>query len=132
MDKISAREYELTVLLHPDLESNLDASLAKVRKIIADNGGKIVTEDNWGKKKLAYPIRRESFAVYIYCTVELPPEANLKISNVFNITDEILRYLLVSVDQKAKKLAEKNAEDEAQADKEKTDGADDKDKEGDK
>lgn len=95
------REYELTVLLHPDIEADLDAPLAKIRKIITDNGGKILTEDNWGKKRLAYRIRREDFAVYVYWTVELPAEANLKISNLFNITDEVLRYLLASVDPKA-------------------------------
>ena len=48
-------EYELTVLIHPDLESNLDPALDKVRGLITNNGGEITKEDNWGKKKLAYP-----------------------------------------------------------------------------
>ena len=39
--RLLMREYELTVVLHPDLESNLDAVLTKVRKIVTDNGGKI-------------------------------------------------------------------------------------------
>ena len=52
-------EYELTVLIHPDLESTLDSALDKVRGLITSNGGEIVKEDNWGKKKLAYQIKRE-------------------------------------------------------------------------
>ena len=82
------KEYELTVLIHPDLEADLETPLKKVRDIITTAGGKIISEDNWGKKKLAYPINREDFAVYVYMDLELPAEAPLKISNTFNITDE--------------------------------------------
>lgn len=100
------KEYELTVLIHPDLEADLDAPLAKVRDIIKQHGGEITKEDNWGKKKLAYKINREDFAVYVYMDVKLPADAPLKISNTLNITDEVLRYLLVSVDEKGRKALE--------------------------
>lgn len=100
------KEYELTVLIHPDLEADLDAPLTKVRDIITNAGGKITREDNWGKKKLAYSIGKNDFAVYVYFDVELPADAPLKISNTFNITDEVLRYLLVTVDEKGRKALE--------------------------
>ena len=100
------KEYELTVLIHPDLEVDLDAPLAKIRDIITKAGGEIISEDNWGKKKLAYKINREDFAVYVYMDVKLPATAPLKISNTFNITDEVLRYLLVTVDEKGRKALE--------------------------
>lgn len=100
------KEYELTVLIHPDLEVDLDAPLAKVRDIIKNAGGEITREDNWGKKKLAYKINREDFAVYVYMDVKLPADAPLKISNTLNITDEVLRYLLVKVDEKGRKALE--------------------------
>ena len=107
------KEYELTILVHPDLEANLDTVLDKVRALVTDNGGEIIKEDNWGKKKLAYSIRREEFAVYVYFEVKLPAEALLKISNVLNITDEVLRYLLVKADEKARQaLAEQRQRDE--------------------
>lgn len=100
------KEYELTVLIHPDLEADLETPLAKVRTLVTDNGGKVVSEDNWGKKKLAYRINSEDFAVYVALDVELPAEAPLKISNTLNITDEVLRYLLVKVDAKGRALLE--------------------------
>ncbi len=101
------KDYELTVLIHPDLEVDIEAPLTKVRDIITAAGGKITSEDNWGKKKLAYRIKREDFAVYVYMEVALPSDAPLKISNTLNITDEVLRYLLVTVDEKGRKaLAE--------------------------
>ena len=110
------KEYELTVLIHPDLEADLETPLKKVRDIITTAGGKILSEDNWGKKKLAYPIAKGEFAVYVYMDVELPADAPLKISNIFNITDEVIRYLLVTVNEKARKaLAEQQEQAKTRA-----------------
>lgn len=100
------KEYELTVLIHPDLEADLETPLQKVRDIITTAGGEIIREDNWGKKKLMYKINREDFAIYVYMDVKLPADAPLKISNTFNITDEVLRYLLVTVDEKGRRAIE--------------------------
>lgn len=113
------KEYELTVLIHPDLETDLDAPLNVVRKLVTDNGGKIVSEEAWGKKRLAYKIKGQDFAVYQYMEVELPADAPLKISNVLNITDSVLRYLLVKVDEKGRALladAKKRAAERGESD----------------
>jgi small subunit ribosomal protein S6 len=106
------KEYELTVLIHPDLEVDLEAPLNKVKGIIKDAGGEIISEDNWGKKKLAYHLKKQDFAIYVYMDVKLPADAPLKISNTLNITDEVLRYLLVTVDEKGRQLL---AEDKKRA-----------------
>lgn len=103
------KEYELTVLIHPDLEADIEKPLAKVRDIIKTAGGEIVREDNWGKKKLAYKINREDFAVYVYFDVKLPAAAPLKISNTLNITEEVFRYLLVTADEKGRALLAEQA-----------------------
>jgi small subunit ribosomal protein S6 len=106
------KEYELTVLIHPDLEADLDTPLNKVRDLVKNSGGEVVKEDNWGKKKLAYKIEKQEFAVYVYMDVKLPADAPLKISNTLNITDEVIRYLLVKVDEKGRALL---AEDKKRA-----------------
>jgi len=100
------KEYELTVLIHPDLEVDLETPLNKVRELVKSAGGSITKEDVWGKKKLAYRIKREDFAVYVYFEVSLPADAPLKISNTLNITDDVLRYLLVTVDEKGRRALE--------------------------
>lgn len=111
------KDYELTVLFHPDLEMNLDPSLAKVKKIIEDAGGKITSEENDGKKRLAYPIKKQDFAIYYFIDLELPAEAPAKISSIFNISDEVIRYLLVRVDERKAKLAARKAASAAKQDK---------------
>lgn len=109
------KEYELTVLIHPDLEADIETPLKKVREIIKSAGGEITAEENWGKKKLTYRINREDFAVYVYFDITLPADAPLKISNTLNITDEVLRYLLVSVNEKGRKALEAAKADAASA-----------------
>lgn len=104
------KEYELSVLFHPDLEMNLDPALDKVRKLIETNGGTIVKEEPDGKKRLAYTIKGQEFAVYYFFTVQLPPDAPEKINSVMNITDEILRSQLVKVDPRKAKYAARRAD----------------------
>lgn len=116
------KEYELTVLIHPDLEADIEVPLKKVREILSSAGGEIIKEENWGKKKLAYQIKKEDFAVYVYMDVLLPADAPLKISNTLNITEEVLRYLLVTVDQKGRNaLAEQAKKDSERSEESRTD-----------
>lgn len=96
------REYELSVLLHPDLEIDLEKPLDKVRDIVTKNGGEITKEDNAGKRRLAYRIGKEDFAVFIFMEITLPAEVVQKVDSQLNITDEVLRHLLVAVDSKAR------------------------------
>ena len=117
------KQYELTFLVHPDLEMNLDTVVSKVKELVAANGGKVTKETNEGKKKLAYTIKGQDYAVYYYMELDLPAEAPAKISSTLNIVDEVLRYLLVTVDERKLKLEAKRAErraehaDEAQEEK---------------
>lgn len=104
------KDYELTVLIHPDLEMNLDPAIEKVKNLVESCGGKISKEENEGKKRLAYSISGQDFAVYYYFEVALPSEAPGKISSALNIADEVLRYLLVRVDERKTKLAARRAE----------------------
>ncbi|MGD8374036.1 MAG: 30S ribosomal protein S6 [Candidatus Woesebacteria bacterium] len=106
------RDYELIVVFHPDLEIDLEKPLTKVRSIITDNGGEITKEDNWGKRKLAYKIRKEEFGVYVYFDVKIPAQSVKKIQSVLNITDEVLRYLLTAVDPRAIAAAEEKRQRE--------------------
>lgn len=102
------KQYELTVLLNPDLEQNPDPVLAKIKQLITDNGGKINAETSEGKKHLAYTIQKQNFALYYYYELDLPAAAPAKISSVLNITEGALRYLLVSVDPRKQKLQAKS------------------------
>jgi small subunit ribosomal protein S6 len=99
-------QYEVAVLYHPDLEIDLEKATSRVEKIFADNGGKVTNTDNWGKRKLAYPIKKNESAVYVIYTVEFPAESVRKVESTLNITDEVIRFLITKPDLKAIAKAE--------------------------
>ncbi len=99
-------QYELAILFDPDLEVDLEKATSKVEKILTDNGAKVVDTDNWGKRKMAYQINKHDSAVYVIYTLEIPGEKVQKIESTLNITDEVLRFLIVRLDLKAMAKAE--------------------------
>lgn len=119
--------YEIAVLYHPDLEIDLEKASNKVEKIISDNSGKITKTDNWGKRKLAYPINKQDFAVYVFYTVDMPAEGVQKVEQTFNITDEIIRFLITKPDFKKMAKAEALKAEKAKKAAERGDSEDDND-----
>lgn len=118
-------QYEIAVLYHPDLEIDLEKATKKVEKIITDNGGKVINADNWGKRKLAYAIASQDYAVYVIYTIEVAGTSVAKIESTLNITDEVIRFLITRPDlkaiakaeadkaEKAKKAAERSEKDDS-------------------
>jgi len=122
------RQYELTVLIHPDLEMNLQPAFDKLENIIETAGGKITKEVNEGKKRLSYTIAKQDFAVYYYYELDLPAEKGVakKVTDKLDIADEFIRYLLVTVDENRLKMEAKRKAQKTEAKEEKdTEGDDD-------
>jgi small subunit ribosomal protein S6 len=126
--EFNLNQYEVAVLYHPDLEIDLEKATSKIEKILADNKAKIIKTDNWGKRKLAYPIAKQEHAVYVFYTVEIPAENVAKVERTFNITDEIIRFLITRPDLKAMAKAEALKDEKAKKAAERGD-SDDEDKE---
>ena len=122
-------QYEIAVLYHPDLEVDLTKAEERVTKVLSDNGGKITATDNWGKRKLAYTIKKQEHAVYVFYTVDLPAEGVRKVEATLNITDEVIRYLITKPDLKAIAKAEAAKADKAKKAAERGDRAEDKEDE---
>lgn len=118
------KQYELTVLFHPDLEMNLTPATDKVKNLIESNGGTITKEANEGKRHMAYSINGNDFAIYYYYEVDLPAAAPAKINSVLGITDEVIRSLLVKVDPRKLKAEAKNAARKASAESNTDDSSD--------
>ncbi len=92
------RHYEVAVVLHPDLEIDLEPTTKKIEKIIEEFGGKITNKDNWGKKKLAYKINKQDWGIYVFYQVDIEPSKVRSINDRLRITEEVMRYLIVSLE----------------------------------
>ncbi|MCX6804929.1 MAG: 30S ribosomal protein S6 [Patescibacteria group bacterium] len=92
------RNYEVSVVLHPDLEIDIANALDKIEKIISKSNAKIVKKDNWGKRKLAYKVNKQDWGIYVFYNIEVDPAKVSDINQALRITEEVMRYLIVSTE----------------------------------
>lgn len=92
------RRYETIFIVRPNVaEADIEAVTSKTVSIIEADGGAIIRIDNWGLKKLAYQIRKESQGYYVYVDYAGLPASVAEIERVFRIDDRILKYLTVKL-----------------------------------
>lgn len=96
-------KYELLYIVHPDLESSIDKITDRIRTYIESRGGKITYEENWGKRKLAYVISKTDVGIYILWYFEAPKDALSKVERDLRLTEEVIRYMLLAIEEKKKK-----------------------------
>ncbi len=94
------RKYEIIFIIRSLDEEATNAVIDKFSKLIAANGGEIVKEDRWGKKRLAYDIKKESEGYYVLFYVKCEPLCINECDRVMKITDEVLKHMIVRSDEK--------------------------------
>lgn len=92
------RHYEIAAVFHPDLEIDLDSAVKKIETIITNASGKVSHKDNWGKRKLAYQINGQDWGIFVFYQAEIEPKNVAEIEAALRITDEVMRYLVVSLE----------------------------------
>ena len=91
--------YELVYIINPALEEDTRKELiARFSGMIEQNGGTVDTIDEWGKRRLAYPINDLPEGYYVLMNCECKPELPAELDRVFKITDGILRSIIVAVE----------------------------------
>jgi small subunit ribosomal protein S6 len=91
--------YELTYILRPLEEANLSATNEKINTIVQNAGGEIVARNDWGRRRLAYPIRKIPDGYYSTLFVTLPGTAVRGVERALQLNDDVLRYLVVRVEE---------------------------------
>jgi small subunit ribosomal protein S6 len=89
------RKYEVTFIVHPDLdEAAFNEVQERVKSWISDAGGKVTNVDLWGKKKLAYEIRKQTEGQYVLFETEMPPSFCAELERNLQLQESIMRYLV--------------------------------------
>ncbi|HNY83977.1 MAG TPA: 30S ribosomal protein S6 [Anaerolineaceae bacterium] len=91
--------YELVYILQADLdEATLAATVDSIETLIKNSKGEIVKVDRWGKRHLAYPIRKMNEGYYVFISLQLNPNEVANIKRSLGYNEQVLRYLVVRVD----------------------------------
>lgn len=94
-------KYELAVVLQPGVdEETKTAEMTKVQDLITRFGGTIEKIDDWGKRRLAYEIKKVNEGFYSFITFEADANAPAEIESRIRIMENVLRYLIVRKDVK--------------------------------
>ena len=94
------RKYEIVFIVKPLEEEGINAVVEKFAKLITSNGGTIDKEDRWGKKRLAYEIKKEIEGYYVIFYVTCEPSVVDECDRVMKISDELLKHMIVRSDEK--------------------------------
>jgi len=106
------RSYQSVLILKPDFdEAQVGESLEKITELVKSHGGAILKVDKWGKKRLAYKVKKNRFGYYlnIYHTCENEKVPSLEAK--YKLYDAIIKFMVLRLDDKELERAMGNGEE---------------------
>lgn len=93
------RDYEMVVIISPELTDDETAvTLDKISQFITDRGGTVTEVNQWGRRKLAYPIEHHVEGHYVLAQFQMEPQMTAQLEASLRLTEGILRHLLVRME----------------------------------
>ena len=95
------RDYELGFILNPEVtEEQTRTILERVEQIVANHGGQVVKVNQWGRRRLAYPIEHHRDGLYVFIDMILTPETVAELDRTLRVSEEVLRHMVKKRDPK--------------------------------
>ena len=89
------RDYELGFILNPEVnEEQTRAILERIEQIVSNYDGQVVKVNQWGRRRLAYPIEHHRDGYYVFFDMILTPETVLELDRTMKVSEEVLRHLV--------------------------------------
>ncbi len=96
------RDYELGFILNPEVsEEQTRAILERIQQIVKNYDGQVVKVNQWGRRRLAYPIEHHRDGYYVFINMILTPETVLELDRTLKVSEEVMRHLVKRRDPKA-------------------------------
>ncbi|MBI4328538.1 MAG: 30S ribosomal protein S6 [Chloroflexi bacterium] len=87
--------YNLTFVMTPTVpEEEMPAALENVRRLVTDRGGTIESEEVWGRRRLAYPVRHQREGTYVVSRISLSPEKAHELEASLRLHEQVLRHIV--------------------------------------
>jgi small subunit ribosomal protein S6 len=95
------RDYEIGYILNPEVnEEQTRAILERIEQIVANYDGQVLKVNQWGRRKLAYPIEHHRDGFYVFIDTILTPETVAELDRTLKVSEEVLRHLIKRRDPK--------------------------------
>ena len=97
---VTTRDYELVVILNPEIgDDAVPNSIQKVEQGITSRGGEVTESNHWGRRRLAYPIKRHLEGNYVVSQVKLDPTTLPELEATLRISEDVIRHLIIRADE---------------------------------
>jgi len=94
--------YESAVLINATLDDEqIQSHISRIKDAITSNNGEIKEIEDWGRKRLAYPINKNKIGYYVFYRYEAENTTVAKLERMFNLDEQLLRYLTLKLDENA-------------------------------
>ncbi len=94
------RDYELVMVVDPDVgDEGLPGIIDRVHAFIQERGGAVKNVDEWGRRRLAYPIKRKQEGYYVVTHFSLDPQAIRALEGTLELAEEVLRHLVTRLEE---------------------------------
>lgn len=93
------RHYEIVLLFHPDQSEQVPVMIKRYKTMIKESGGEVHRSEDWGRRQLAYPIRKVYKAHYVLLNIECGKEILNELTTAFRYNDAIIRSLVLNQDR---------------------------------
>jgi small subunit ribosomal protein S6 len=91
--------YEVIFILQPDLDDNtINEMVEKVQSLITNAGGVVEKVDRWGKRRLAYKIRKHRDGYYVLINAQIPAGFNTELERNLQIQESVMRYMIIQAE----------------------------------
>jgi small subunit ribosomal protein S6 len=89
------RNYEVVLIVHPELdETAMTGVVDKVKGWITDSGGSVTKVDQWGKRRMAYAIRKQREGQYVLVEAQMAPEYSSTLERNLHFLEPVMRFLI--------------------------------------
>ena len=96
----TVRDYELVIVVDPEVgDDGLPAIVERVNNFIQERGGTINNVDQWGKRRLAYPIKRHNEGYYVITHFSFDPQVIRALEGSLDLAEDLLRHLVTRIEE---------------------------------
>jgi small subunit ribosomal protein S6 len=94
------RTYEVAFIVHPELdEAALSALVEKAQSWVTATGGQVTQVDRWGRRRLAYTIRKQNEGQYVLMHAQMSADATRDIERNLRLTEQVMRFQVIRADE---------------------------------
>ena len=94
------RSYEIMFIAHPDLDdASLNTLLERAKSWVTNTGGQVTQVDLWGRRRLAYPIHKQTEGQYVLMQTQMAPTGTSEVERNMRLNEQVMRFQVVRTDE---------------------------------